>query len=136
MNGGPLLRLNPTVLTSTSYADYDLSNNGDVLSYAVVAVDTSGNESVAATVSATAAPTFNAAGADPALIGQWSFDEGSGTVLQKLRQRQQRHHQRRAPGAARGNSAIACISMAVSATVAVPDGSWDTTAPKTLVYLV
>ena len=65
VNGGPLLRLNSTVLTSTSYADYDLANTGDVLSYELVAVDTSGNESSPATLNPTAAPTFSPAGADP-----------------------------------------------------------------------
>ena len=68
-------------MTSTSYDDYDLSNNGDTISYEVVAVDTSGNESAAATISATAAPTFNAAGADPACSGTGASTKASGTML-------------------------------------------------------
>ncbi|MEI7900048.1 MAG: LamG-like jellyroll fold domain-containing protein [bacterium] len=133
VDGGPMMRLNTAMITNTAFDD-NTSHAVGAFAYQVMALDTSGNESAGSTVvSVTAAPSFSPAGADPSLIARWSFDEGSGTTLNDSSGKGNDGNLLSAAWSTAGRFGNCLYFDGISAKAVVPDGSWNTDAPKTFV---
>ena len=68
------------------------------------------------------------------MIGHWSFDEGSGTILHDSSGGGNNGTINGATWSTAGRFGNCLYFDGVSANVMIPDGSWDTNAPKTFVF--
>ena len=80
-----------------------------------------------------AAPTFNPLGAVSGCIGHWSFDEGSGSILHDSSGGGNNGTISGATWSSAGRYGNCLYFNGTSSVVTIPEGSWDSAAPKTII---